>query len=252
MIPAARPASTVILLRDGVAGLETFLMRRATTMAFAPRMHVYPGGKVDDEDYSAAIRLTVQGVSLAALAARASVDPTGLLALYSCAIREVEEETGVVLARRGPDGVRSVDPDLIPLADHWVTPETERLRYDVRFFVAELPAGQEARLTTTEADGAFWVTPGDALAGLAAGSMAMLPPTEETLRFLGDFAHAADAVAAAASRDVIPLLPRRIVGEDGSARWVMVNARTDEVVIDAIFPPHTHEADGTRRQAEPE
>jgi 8-oxo-dGTP pyrophosphatase MutT (NUDIX family) len=251
VVAEARPAATVILLRDGMAGLETFLMRRATTMAFAPRMHVYPGGKVDEADYSVPIVLATTEAGVAVLAARASIDPAGLRALYSCAIREVAEETGVVLAEVGPDGVLLVDTDLIPLADHWVTPESERLRYDVRFFIAALPAGQEARLTTSEADGAFWVTPADALAGMAAGSMAMLPPTEQTLRFLGDFAVAADAIAAAAGRDVIPLLPRRILGEDGSARWVMVNDRTDEIVTDAIFPPHTHETDGTRRSAEP-
>jgi 8-oxo-dGTP pyrophosphatase MutT (NUDIX family) len=240
----------VILLRDGDAGLETFLMRRATTMAFAPRMHVYPGGKVDEVDYAAPITLIGGDASLDDLAARASVEPPGLLALYSCAVREIREETGLVLVEPGLDGTLVIDVSRMPVAAHWVTPETERLRYDVRFFMVALPEGQEARLTTTEADGAFWISPAVALAGMIAGTLAMLPPTEETMRSLVEFDRAADAVAAACTREVVPLLPRRLVADDGSVRWVMVNDRTDEVLSDAIFPPHTHETDGTRRTEE--
>src|SRR4051794_30675319 len=42
--PATRDASTVVLLRDGVNGLEAYLLRRASTMSFGPGMHVFPGG----------------------------------------------------------------------------------------------------------------------------------------------------------------------------------------------------------------
>jgi len=53
-----RDAATVVLLRDGESGLETFVMRRATTMAFAPRMHVFPGGRVDDIDFREEVETT--------------------------------------------------------------------------------------------------------------------------------------------------------------------------------------------------
>jgi len=41
------PASTVLLLRDGPAGIEVFMVERPTKMDFAAGALVFPGGKVD-------------------------------------------------------------------------------------------------------------------------------------------------------------------------------------------------------------
>ena len=239
-----RAASTVILLRDSEQGLETYLLRRVTTMAFAPLMHVYPGGRVDEADYEAPVDFTVPPADVAALAERASTDARGLVALYSCAVREVAEECGVSLVEPGPDGRLVIDPAVLPVADHWVTPEMEGKRYDVRFFMAVLPAGQDAILSTTEADSAFWIAPQAALDARRAGELAMLPPTEATLGYLTGFGSAAEALADAAIRPVVPLLPRRLVRPDGSSRWALVHDRTGEVIIDAVDAPHTKETDG--------
>src|SRR5260221_7102453 len=46
----ARPAATVMLLRDTPGGIEVFMLRRTTSAAFAGGMYVFPGGKVDDAD----------------------------------------------------------------------------------------------------------------------------------------------------------------------------------------------------------
>jgi len=239
-----RPAATVLLLRDGPGGIETFLLRRATTMAFAPRMHVYPGGRVDDCDYAARVTYTASDERIEQLARRASADVRGLSALYACAVREVQEEVGILLAHTDDQGHLQIDPDQMPLVDHWVTPEVERMRYDVRFFVAVVPQDQVAALTTTEADGAFWVRAEEALQARRAGDMAMLPPTEATLGYLTRFTEAEQVVADARTRPVVPLLPRRIVDEDGSVRWAMVHDRTGEVLIERIDRPHTSETDG--------
>ena len=239
-----RPAATVLLLRDGAQGIETFLMRRATTMAFAPRMHVYPGGRVDDCDYAARVVYSVDDERVEQLARRASADVRGLSALYACAVREIHEEVGIHLAQTDERGRLVIDPDEIPLVDHWVTPEVERMRYDVRFFVAVVPHDQDAALTTTEADGAFWIRPDEALTSRRGGDMAMLPPTEATLGYLTRFASSEEVVADARTRPVVPLLPRRIIDEDGSVRWAMVHDRTGEVLVERIDRPHTSETDG--------
>jgi 8-oxo-dGTP pyrophosphatase MutT (NUDIX family) len=237
---SVRSAATVVLLRDTPSGLETFVMRRATTMAFAPRMHVFPGGRVDDIDRRERIHF-VSG-DPEALAVRGSTDVAGICALYSCAVRETAEEAGIDIAVRDADGRLVVDPASLPIIDHWVTPEMESHRYDVRFFAVAVPDGQ-ARLTTTEADEAAWIAPAAALAEFEAGRMAMLPPTEAVLRRLAEHVRAADVLADAATRSVVPLLPRRIT-DDAGTRWVLVHDRTGEIVVDRIRMPHTRETDG--------
>jgi len=236
-----RPAATVVLLRDTDAGLETFIMRRVASMAFAPNMHVFPGGRVDDLDVRERVHFTTTDV--AGLAARGSSDEEGIRALYSCAVRETAEEADIDIAERDAEGRLVIDPTLLPIVDHWVTPETESRRYDVRFFAAAVADGR-ARLVTTEADQAGWITPAEALAQFAAGGMAMLPPTEAVLERLRAFATAAEFLSDAVQRPVVPLLPRQLVDDEGRSRWTLVHDRTGEVLVDRIRMPHTRETDG--------
>ena len=48
----ARPSSTVILVRDGLDGVEMFLVRRHEQSGFANRAYVFPGGSVIANDTS--------------------------------------------------------------------------------------------------------------------------------------------------------------------------------------------------------
>lgn len=140
--PAVRPRRDSGHAGEGEAGVEVYLMRRTSTMVFAPEMHVFPGGAVESEDGA----------------------PASEEAFRAAAVREVEEETGVLIE----------DPAaLVPFA-RWVTPEVKR-RYDTAFFAIAVPAEQLPALVGTEASQARWVTPEQALAANAAGEMAMLP-----------------------------------------------------------------------------
>ncbi|MBK9738787.1 MAG: NUDIX domain-containing protein [Actinobacteria bacterium] len=242
MAPGPRDAATVVLLRDGPGGIETLLIRRALTMAFAPGMYVFPGGRVDEGDYARVVEFVADDAHR--LAARASSDAAGIAALYSCAVRETLEEVDVDLAPLSDDGRLVIDPARLPLLDHWVTPDVETKRYDVRFFVAELPPASRPRLVTTEADLATWLTPAEALRGFTSGELPMLPPTLAVLHYLEDFSSSTAVVASADGRPIVPLLPRRIVDADGGVRWVMVNARTDEVLVADARAPHASEVEG--------
>src|SRR5690348_11036091 len=92
-----RLAATLLLLRDGAAGLEVLMTLRHEESGFAAGALVFPGGKVDDTD-----RLLRRHA-----AAVEGEDP--LLDFRIVAIRETFEETGVLLARDAAGGLLSRD-----------------------------------------------------------------------------------------------------------------------------------------------
>ena len=81
--PVPRPASTLVLIRDGDDGVETFLMRRPLTMKFAPGMSVYPGGALDEADFADAIAETLDVEFAQANAIRASATEREFRALLA-------------------------------------------------------------------------------------------------------------------------------------------------------------------------
>ncbi len=99
---AARPrdAATVILLRDAPQGLEVLVLRRVPTMAFAPRMHVFPGGGVDPRDDEQA--LPWAGPDVGWWGEALGCPPAQARRLVCAAVREPFEETGVLLAGEAP------------------------------------------------------------------------------------------------------------------------------------------------------
>src|SRR5689334_20957103 len=95
-----RHAATLLLLRDGVAGLEVLMTLRHEQSGFAAGALVFPGGKVEETD-----RLLRRHA--AASDSGAESDP--LLDFRIAAIRETFEETGVLLAREGTGALLSRD-----------------------------------------------------------------------------------------------------------------------------------------------
>src|SRR5262245_32736044 len=178
-------------------------------MAFAPDVHVFPGGRVDaaDADPSLAARSVVTAIE-AAEALGGDLEPAAALAAHITAIRELFEEAGVLLAETAAPGDRVAAarsallagtagfPDvadeldlrlrtdrLIPLS-RWVTPPTLPRRFDARFFVAELPEGVEPSFEGDEVAASAWLRPGDAITAMAQGTLPMWLPTSTTLQQL--------------------------------------------------------------------
>jgi len=240
---AARDASTVVLLRDRGASVQAYLLRRQTSMAFAAGMYVFPGGGVDIRDADPTPAWS--GPSPAQWAARLGVDETLARELVSAAVRETFEESGVLLAGPSPQSVvadvssddweadrRALESRELAFADllgrrnltlrtdllaawtHWITPEFEPRRYDTRFFVAALPAGQRTREILGEADRVTWMSPAEAVAAVDSGAMSMLPPTYVTCSELAGFNSCSAVLAAASDRAISPILPR-LIAEDG-------------------------------------
>lgn len=249
--PPALPAATVVLLRDGGSGPEVLLTRRPASMAFAPGMSVFPGGRVD-----------LPGDSLVEVAGPVllgdwSPDEVLSRALIAAAVRETFEEAGILLAVdtrgehpapdagweadriavAGPGGLAAVlrrrslvlsTHVLVPLA-HWVTPEVESRRYDTRFLAARVPPRQPASPHATETDDAQWLRPGDALAEHATGRRALLPPTVAVLAELAAHRSAEEVLATASGRAPVPMMPRP-VDREGAIEWALVHAYSGAVI----------------------
>ncbi len=232
----AKDAATIAVVRDGDRGLEAFLMRRNSGMAFAPGMYVFPGGRVDDEDGEP---LTWIGPPPSEWARRFGCDDGLARRLVVAAVRETFEETGVLLAGPDEDTVVGDTTDLDDARDalenkeltfsrfladhglvlrtdllgawaHWITPAFEPRRYDTRFFVAALPEGQRIDTVSTEADRSLWAPLVDVLAHVDRGEAAMLPPTAVTCRELSSLS-ASEVLKASADRVIRPIEPRPVL-----------------------------------------
>ena len=246
-----RNASTVVLLRDGAKGVEAYLLRRQKTMAFAAGMHVFPGGSVDPRDESLPDDAWV-GPRPQDWASILTADDKLAKALVCAAVRETYEESGVLLAGHDADSVvadttgddweadrlalldRSLSlatmleqrglvlrADLLRPWAHWITPELEPRRYDTRFFVAALPAGQRTRDVGGEADTVVWMRPDDALTAFGRGDIGMLPPTAFTLGELAAYDDVAAVLVAGDERDIRPVLPKIVVTDDDEAHLLL-------------------------------
>lgn len=92
-----RDAATVMLVRDGRAGLEVFMLRRNLNSDFVGGAYVFPGGAVDDHDRHTDLDPVCEGRNDADASAQLGIDRGGL-AFWVAAIRECFEEAGVLLA----------------------------------------------------------------------------------------------------------------------------------------------------------
>lgn len=197
----ARPASTVLLLRDGPSGLEVFMVVRHHRIDFASGALVFPGGRVEDSD------VVLAGGDVQA-------------AFRIAAIRETWEECGVLLGAPGTSpaaegefaamlAARGLMADSASLAHfaHWITPVAVPKRFDTHFFLAAAPADQEAVHDGGEAVDSVWIRPEDALAEAAAGTKKVVFPTRMNLTKLARSHTVAEAFAAARARPVVTVQP---------------------------------------------
>lgn len=228
----ARPAATIVLLRDRPHGLEVFMMVRHHAIDFAAGALVFPGGRVEDADLALA--------GNAALCPNPDRLDAAAMAFRLAAIRETFEECGVLFARprqsaalidgqtlrtaerthRAALAEGSIDFaavltafDLLPAVDllthfaHWITPRNQPKRYDTQFFLAAAPDEHLAAHDGIESVESLWITPHQVLTDTAAGRFKLVFATQLNLMKLARYAATAEAIAAARQATVVTVLP---------------------------------------------
>ena len=146
----------------------------------------------------------------------------------AAAVRECFEEAGVLLAQRDGQPLAIAPTDVARFAAyrdglnarsftmrellareglmlatggllhwaHWITPAVSPKRFDTHFFLAAMPARQEAAHDQLETSAGVWVTPQEALERGKEGTMPLADVTEHQLRELSGL----DGIAGAWAR----------------------------------------------------
>jgi 8-oxo-dGTP pyrophosphatase MutT (NUDIX family) len=208
-----REAASVILLRRTRGGFEVFFVRRHRGSSFMASAYVFPGGAAED------------GEDARTAAARELFEEAGVLLARDSGVQAetLELPNQEHIRRRILGGapakaalelaglVWSTD-GLVPWS-HWITPSVEKKRFSARFFVIELPPGQEPRFDATETVDQTWVAPADAIA--RAGELMLPPPQIRTCWELSQHKTIEDVLAAGKARaeEPHPIMPRLAPGE---------------------------------------
>jgi 8-oxo-dGTP pyrophosphatase MutT (NUDIX family) len=218
-IAPPKPASTIVLLREGTLAPEIYMVKRASQAAFFGGAYVFPGGKVDAADSDPRVLSRVRGLTTES-AARMQVSEEQCKALCVAALRETFEESNLLLAvERGgaPANLRpqknllqearkklnandaKVFPALLDELDlyldvsqivffaRWVTPEAEPKRFDASFFLAHAPAHQEAIHDDSETTDGVWLSAAQIIAKHNEKEIFLAPPTFRTIENLLPF-----------------------------------------------------------------
>ena len=207
-IPEPRPASTVVLLRDGEDGLETLLLKRNKALMFAGGFWVFPGGALDPEDLDAAGGDEVEASRIAAA-------------------REAQEESGLM-------------PHLedMVLLSHWTTPEVEPKRFSTWFYAAPVASQDEVVIDGGEIHDSQWIGVREALAQHEAGELGILPPTYVNLLNLSRYDDLAQMLAEERVSAAPELMP--VIGSDDGDLAVMFPGDAGYGSGDATAPGARH------------
>lgn len=184
-----------MILLDRPEDPLVYWVRRHPSMAFQGNFQAFPGGQREAGDAEIDV-------------AHGSGDEAD--AMRVAAVRELFEETGVLVARNAEqldaaerremrrrmieekasfgellaENDLQIDATLLAPAGRWVTPPFSPRRFDTWFFTAWRPEGQEVELWEGELDAGEWLRPADAVAAWETGTLLVAPPILHAMRTL--------------------------------------------------------------------
>jgi 8-oxo-dGTP pyrophosphatase MutT (NUDIX family) len=172
----------VVVARDLAAGrgVEVLMLRRSAASRFAPGFVVFPGGSESPEDGELATRWFGSSSEVP----------------RACAVRELAEETGLVLTSAGlreaagslpgDEGLPAPTADQVIELARWIAPDFLPVRFDARFFAVSATRGLRPHPDGVEIDRAWWARPDAVLGESRDGSAALMWPTLKFLEALAE------------------------------------------------------------------
>ncbi len=227
--PAVRASGGVVLWRrSGNGDLEVYWVERSKKLAFMGGFHAFPGGGRSRKDLELTVVGEPSGLDGAPIEAAmpsdvidgVELEPIGAPGILACVIRELFEETGILLA----DGASAIDPERLEAtrrvslerstdfrqvwrdlrqaarasleldaselvyAGRWLTPPLGRMRFDNRFFLLEWPSdrGPQPSVIPGELTSGEWIRPDEAYARWERGEVVTAPPILHILRVMAE------------------------------------------------------------------
>ena len=158
------PAATVVLLHDTDHGAQVLMLRKKRNISFGG-MWVFPGGRIDAEDFSGSGDLEI--------------------AARNAAVRETHEEAEL-----------RIDSQSLIWFSHWTPPVGSPRRYATWFFAADANHLDEVRVDGREIEDHTWIKPASALDLHQSEEIDLLPPTWVTLYTVSKYQSTAEILGA--------------------------------------------------------
>ncbi|MCK0071010.1 NUDIX hydrolase [Kordiimonas laminariae] len=237
------PAASVLLVRDGEAGLEVLMTERAKTMKFAPGAFVFPGGKVDvaDSEPEFVERYTdsetsEQDVAFKVAVLRELYEEAGIY--YSVAERDTQPSGRKLVELLSENGDQLATSKLVHFA-HWVTPEPIPRRFDTHFYIVP-HNGQTAKHDGNEAISLRWVSPRAILDEWDHDKVPLMFPTRLNLMKLARANSVYEALKQAKDAEVVRTLP--VIGMDENGMKLTISEECGYGVTQATMKEMAVEA----------
>jgi recombination protein RecT len=210
MVP--RPAATVMLLRPANPGIAVYMTRRSSRSRFMPDAYVFPGGAVDAADGELPAAFAVAGLrelfeEAGVLLARDAHGAPAALDRPSLAALRAEAAGGASLASLLEQRGLCLDVERTLYYSNWITPVSEPIRFDARFYIALAPEGQIAAADAIEVHDGMWVSATDAIARADRNELTIRFPTRKHLERLARYDTIEGFLEHARAREVVAVMP---------------------------------------------
>ena len=224
------PASTVLIIRNGKIGIEVFMVVRNHEIDFASGALVFPGGKLDKNDYDeklknlsyideerdtenlpfkiAAIRESFEEANVLFANDKVSnslVSVNRLKSLNSWR-EKFNNNTTSMLEFASIESLKFSTKNLTPFA-HWITPEKMPKRFDTRFYIAEAPKDHKGEHDGSESVDSIWINPHQALEDCYSKKRTIIFPTRLNLEKLSKSSSVKEALDRARNSKIVTVIP---------------------------------------------